>query len=335
MNLALKGHKTRGTEVIKLLEMLGGANRENCLGVFENRLYLINSFGDIEDISLRDNSNYQIYTLEQFLKKFPYKIGDKVIYENKRRKITKMVWEEQTNTIAYKLDDKLYCNVLDELQPYKEKTLEVSEEFYDKYCVNCGSQRCTRNGEWLEGCEHYKNYKKEQDNMEKKYNIEDCLKVCKETENGLEFVVNDGFELKVDNGKFFLTKKQSLFPQTFEECCEVLNIHPKPYLTYTWNMTEDDICSVLTQYQEDMAYELDDLRMLLICRNAYWKCADDWKPDWKNKKQLKFVIAITEEEMEFNKYYFEQKILAFPTKEMLSEFYKNFKDLITRCMQFL
>lgn len=216
----------------------------------------------------------------------------------------------------------------DELQPCKETT----EEFYNKYCVNCDSQRCTCSGEWLEECEHYK---KEQDIMEKKYNIEEYLKVWKETENGLEIVVNDEFELKEDNGKFFLIKKQYPFPRTYEECCEVLNIHPKPYLTYTWNMVEDDICSVLTQYHEDLAYELDYLRMLLICRNAYWKRADDWKPDWKNDEQSKFVIAITEGKLEFNKYYFEQKMLAFPTKEMLSEFYENFKDLITRCMQFL
>lgn len=334
MNLALKGHKSRGTDVIKLLEMLGGKNIYNLTGTKE--IWYILSNNTIEHSSYLFEEKG--FTIEEFLEKFPYKVGDKVIYENKMRTITKMVWEEQTNTVAYKLDDKMYCNVLDELQPYKEKTLEATEEFYNKYCANCGSQRCTRDGEWLEACEHYK---KEQDTTEKKYNIEDYLnfwdyiKTWKETGDGLEFVVNDGFELKIDNGKFFLAKKQHQLPQTFEECCEVLNIHPKPYLTYTWNMTEDDICSVLTQYHEDLAYELDDLRMLLICRNAYWKYADDWKPDWKNGDQLKCVIAITKGELEFNKYYFEQKILAFPTEEMLSEFYKNFKDLITRCMQFL
>ena len=30
------------------------------------------------------------------------------------------------------------------------------QEFYKKYCLLCGSQRCEREGEWLEGCSHYK-----------------------------------------------------------------------------------------------------------------------------------------------------------------------------------
>lgn len=334
MNLALKGHKTRGADVIKLLEMLGGNNRYHINTTECNLLYTIRE-GDNVIIGTYPNSSIsQIYTLEQFLEKFPYKIGDKVITPTSHNIHT-------IESIRWK-DDKIYYNTIGEgfntsytakdLKFYKEKTSEVTEEFYNKYCANCGSQRCTCSGEWLKECEHYK---KQQDTMEKKYNIEDYLKVCKETENELEFVVNDGFEFKIDNGKFFLTKKQSPFPQTYEECCKILNIHPEPYLTYTWNMTDGDICSVLTQYHEDLVHELDYLRLLLVCRNAYWKHANDWKPDWKNGDQSKFVIAITKGEIEFNKYHFEQKILAFPTEEMLHEFYKNFKDWIDVCMRFL
>jgi hypothetical protein len=94
-NLAIKGHKTRGKEVIEILEMLGGTNSESCWGVFENRLYTINAFGIIEDKSSRDNSNYQVYTLEEFLEKFPYKVGDRVRvaeYESEVR-ISNMYWD--------------------------------------------------------------------------------------------------------------------------------------------------------------------------------------------------------------------------------------------------
>lgn len=124
-NLAIKGHKTRGKEVIEILEMLGGTNRENCWGVFENRLYLINSFGDIEDRSLRDNSNYQIYTLEEFLEKSPYKVGDKVSSKYlKNYKIEKMEWEDTNNRVIYKLQGMGWYAV-NELQPYKEETMET------------------------------------------------------------------------------------------------------------------------------------------------------------------------------------------------------------------
>ena len=131
-NLAIKGHSTRGKEVIELLEMLGGKNNINYNGSYTQAFYFLNH---TLICGTFDRPNLQYYTLEEFLEKFPYKVGDKVIYENIKREITKMVWEEHTNTVAYKLDDKLYCNVIKELQPYKEETMEATKEFYNKYCI--------------------------------------------------------------------------------------------------------------------------------------------------------------------------------------------------------
>lgn len=126
--LAIKGHSTRGKEVIEILEMLGGTNKYNCLGVFEIRLYLINASGDIEDISLRNNSNYQIYTLEEFLEKFPYKVGDKVIDIKTDRiaKIYKAHWSESRNCTYYDLklsNNTGFVRSYKFLQPYKEETM--------------------------------------------------------------------------------------------------------------------------------------------------------------------------------------------------------------------
>ena len=94
MNLALKGHKTRGADVIKLLEMLGGNNRYHINTTECNLLYTIRE-GDNVIIGTYPNSSIsQIYTLEQFLEKFPYKIGDKVLlpeYESEVR-IDDMKW---------------------------------------------------------------------------------------------------------------------------------------------------------------------------------------------------------------------------------------------------
>lgn len=46
---------------------------------------------------------------------------------------------------------------------------KILEELYVKYCPGCGSQRCTGEGEWLEGCPHYRELKKngklEEDNI--------------------------------------------------------------------------------------------------------------------------------------------------------------------------
>ena len=123
-NLAIQGHISRGKEVIEILKMLGGKD-VGYSGSGSQYYYYIDEYGNITGTSELSNSEtFVTYTLEKFLEKFPYKVGDKVIYEDKVRKITKMVWEERTNTVAYKLDDKLYCNVINKLQPYKEETME-------------------------------------------------------------------------------------------------------------------------------------------------------------------------------------------------------------------
>ena len=102
-NLAIKGHPTRGKEVIEILEMLGGTNvyhhrgGDNCVGytVEGNEIRNIHYiFGDEDFIFL---------SLEEFLEKFPYKIGDRVRvaeYESKVR-IDDMKWDG--NEIQYEV----------------------------------------------------------------------------------------------------------------------------------------------------------------------------------------------------------------------------------------
>ena len=80
--LAIKGHSTRGKEIIELLEMLGGKNCYNFSGFDDYAYYVIDGcqneirageyiFGD-EDI--------HFFTIEEFLEKYPFKVGDKVVY---------------------------------------------------------------------------------------------------------------------------------------------------------------------------------------------------------------------------------------------------------------
>lgn len=46
--LAIIGHATRGKEIIKILEMLGGKNDKNLDGGFLNSIYFINDNGYID-----------------------------------------------------------------------------------------------------------------------------------------------------------------------------------------------------------------------------------------------------------------------------------------------
>lgn len=80
MKIAIQGHPTRGEEVIQILESLGGNNLYMMTGS-RFSCYYINSYYNIDGNSLEflEKLGYTIYTLEEFEKKFPFKIGDRVI----------------------------------------------------------------------------------------------------------------------------------------------------------------------------------------------------------------------------------------------------------------
>ena len=76
MKIAIQGHLTRGKEVIQILESLGGKNTSKLSGCSKN-FYHIDKGEICNDHYLP--VNYKFYTLEEFEKEFPFKIGDTVI----------------------------------------------------------------------------------------------------------------------------------------------------------------------------------------------------------------------------------------------------------------
>ena len=122
-NLAIRGHETRGKEVIEILEMLGGKNKYLHLGESESYFFFIQD-GVIDCDEVKNADDYIIFTIEQFLEKFPYKVGDKVSSKYlKNYKIEKMEWKDTNNRVIYKLQGMGWYAV-NELQPYKEETME-------------------------------------------------------------------------------------------------------------------------------------------------------------------------------------------------------------------
>ena len=80
--LAIKEHSTRGKEVIELLEMLGGKNFYNWSGFDGYAYYVIG--GPHNEIRAGEyifgDEDMYFFTLEEFLEKYPFKVGDKVVY---------------------------------------------------------------------------------------------------------------------------------------------------------------------------------------------------------------------------------------------------------------
>lgn len=105
--LVLKYHATRGKEVINLLEMLG-ANRLGYKDTFVGFYYYI----ECEAIVSSDECpiDAKVFTLEEFLEKYPYKVGDKVEFKsigdaNLKSKIIYMEWCNSLNKVLYTTED--------------------------------------------------------------------------------------------------------------------------------------------------------------------------------------------------------------------------------------
>jgi hypothetical protein len=204
--LAIKGHSTRGKEVIELLEMLGGVDWHDFAGNRLDSAYYISDskailFDDTYDIVFEDGiKEFITFTLEEFLEKFPYKVGDKVhnIIHNENQTITNLSWDFNENEIVYLVDNNewVYVNYL---QPYKEETME--EIYIYKIGFNGDKAR---------------------------------------------LILPDGYESKVEGNEVFVIKKKPKYPKTYEECCEIIHSDPKFYVdTHLYSGTLEIIYKLL------------------------------------------------------------------------------------------
>lgn len=172
--LAIKGHPTRGKEVIELLEMMGGNNIHNLSGNDIYSCYFIKGFKNEirEELYVFSNENIYYFTLEEFLEKYPFKIGDKVIdkADGCPGVVCEMKWDEDVSDMKYcvafgnGIDFGWFAN--DSIEFCKEnKNLEEKQTkrdidkvvFRKEFCECCGSQICSGQDDELEDCENFKN----------------------------------------------------------------------------------------------------------------------------------------------------------------------------------
>ena len=284
--LAILGHATRGKEIIEILEMLGGKNPYACNAEDETHFYFIVA-GEIDyDEERYITDKYIVFTLEEFLEKFPYKVGDKVSSKYlKNYKIEKIEWKDITNRVIYKVQGMGWCSV-NELQPYKEEFLQNKldllqqlKEYFDK------TPKEIIEKEWHEY---------------DKYN-----EIGPSVEEYLEYINNI---------------RQPKYPTTYEECCDVLKIpNDERYIEIDVPLDYNEILYPFTE--------------LLICRDAYWKIAGDWKFDFD--KECSYLCNEYGSVQKFEGIIDCNAILTFPTKEMRDAFFENFKELIEQCKELL
>ena len=142
MKIAIRGHQTREKEVARILKSLGGKNHAKHTFVYKDLLYYLDSDNFII-CSLVAPSGYREYTLEEFEKEFPFKIGDEVKdrSDGEIGVITDLIFID--NTLMYNVDlvnSGQAFMLTEHLEPYKEMkeernitlTLDKAQEWYKK-----------------------------------------------------------------------------------------------------------------------------------------------------------------------------------------------------------
>ena len=117
------------------------------------------------------------------------------------------------------------------------------------------------------------------------------------------------YELKESNGKLYAIRKYPYYPSIHDECLDILRKESSKEIA----ILEDKI---------NLLYQL------ILYRNAYWKIAGDWKPNWEDENICKYCIKNIGGLIAKEKNYALNTVLSFPTEEMRDVFYENFKDLI-------
>lgn len=128
--LAFKGGpNSTGGKIRKVLQQFGGKDSGYyCDGV---GYYYINKYGNIEgSLELPQYGTWCVYSLDEFIEKFPYKIGDIVTYINHNNKsinvyIKGMRWNgiKHGGTVEYILPTGTVTTI-ENLKPMKQKNLK-------------------------------------------------------------------------------------------------------------------------------------------------------------------------------------------------------------------
>ena len=324
--LAIKGHPTRGKEVIEILEMLGGINDQEYIGTntWKDKYYYLDD-GYIRAYDWCDGIKF---TLEEFLEKYPYKVGDKVYikvdpnenclgYDKMYGEIESAMWVEKFGHVIYKLKDYNRIFYKEELHPYKEDVSMEDNKLFGTICDTAETKSCTVSLKAIEDSIDSVQFMQSGKIVAVRFNTQNY-------ENEVELQLDD-YEIEVRDGKTYAVKKKPKYPTTYAECYDEGNT---------------ELHFIYVDKDERDLYE--SFIQLIRCRNAYWKIAGEemglgkpWKPDWKNTKKVKYGITLHDDII--TKIYLrnENVILAFPTEEMRDIFYKNFKNLIEECKELL
>lgn len=295
--LAIKGHATRGEEVIELLEMMGGnplaasGSRESyCYYISENTATKYISW---DYIGPEEIDKYEIFTLEEFLEKYPFKIGDKVIdcYGDSLT-INAMNWFKDFETMVYAFEDSVIVLTAKDIRFAYDGNTKQTEEI-----ITLAPDITA--------------------------NVTD--------KNNCDIQCPDGYEFYDESGNLIGTKvmmrpKKPVYPNNYEECVRIaknihgydINIDAPAYRELMESFIKLLIC-------RDAYWKIYGEQMGL---------GKSWEPDWMDET-TKYGIRTYQNTVIKDNVIRSNCTLVFPTPKLQDVFYENFKDLIKECKEFL
>lgn len=307
--VAIQGHATRGKEVIEILEMLGGNNCKCLNGTETSGFYYIDDSGAIRNSRGAGGVlSITCFKLEEFLEKFPYKVGDKVEVSHP---------DDSTGIL------------IDEIISMRWNGSEIRYEICD----------LDFRAEEIQPIANDLCYPKPESMEERKYSdlrlpLDDDDKLATEvTISGNKILPPNGYLIgkitQVDNGMLVeYVKKQPQYPKTYEECCRIVNANP--YIRLKYDLSDGQKYS----YDVDNLHFYENLRQLRICRDAYWKLTGNWEPDWEDGTP-KYGLIVSGNRVKKQKSEYVQMKFCFPTEDILDAFCENFDKPINNCKEML
>lgn len=267
--LAIRGHATRGKEVIEILEILGGINSHNLYGDDNYAYYTIDSDNEIKGDSyvfMFGGKQLCHFTLEQFEKKYPHKVGDKVCFPDDLSTsftINKMWWDENANELLCSFAEDDIEVPVNGVRAYKEESIdEANKVVFDANAQCCDIMNNLIKEETMETDIHKGYYTTDEETKNKSKKVAWFTFWDNDFADKVELDLSNR-ELIQEDGKWFVVKKKKEYPKTYEECYQ--------YLGY------DDRIPIKI---------IGEFIRLINARNAYWKIAGEqlgleepWQPD--------------------------------------------------------
>ena len=291
MKIAIQGHPTRGKEIIQILRSLGATS----YGAYDTCshpewYWYINKNKEITCDPKRSVCGYKLYTLEEFERKFPFKVGDKVMWPVKVGWWSGIIVDLSPD--YYKIiDDKCNYHFVEasklKLYPMQKErnitlTLDKAKEWYKKggelkeIALQAFTEKelnpLPRN--WEEFCEKH----------------------------------------PIQNYEAFINYTNSSITVCKECAGSGLGVWKRK--------PEKDRCKCPSQKSAEAHLAMMQLEQL---RNCWW---NGWEPIWDCSE--KWCIRLWGNELGVGVATHISRFLTFPTNEMAREFLECFRDLIEK-----